>query len=87
MNICVCGGGNLGHVTAGFFVSHGHEVSILTSRPNEWASTIEMLDCNGITLTDTLSRCSSNPKDVIPCTKDGAYLSAGVCYCKNIGGN
>lgn len=69
MRICVCGGGNLGHVTAGFFASHGHEVSVLTSRPSEWASAIEVLDCNGKVLEGTLSKCSSNPKDVIPCAE------------------
>ena len=84
MNICVCGGGNLGHVTAGFFVSHGHEVSILTSRPNEWDSTIEVLDSNGITLTGTLSRCSSNPKDVIPCTKMVLICLPGYAIAKTL---
>lgn len=66
MKICVCGGGNLGHVTAGFFASHGHEVCILTSRPHEWNSTIEVLDCNGKILVGILSQCSSVPQDVIP---------------------
>ena len=41
MKICVCGGGNLGHVVAGFIASHGvDEVSILTRRPGLWSSVI-----------------------------------------------
>lgn len=38
MNITICGGGNLGHVIAGFLSSHGnHNVSLLTRESSKWA--------------------------------------------------
>lgn len=38
MNICICGGGNLGHVVAGFIAAQGrHEVNILTRQPERWS--------------------------------------------------
>ena len=37
MNICVCGGGNLGHVVAGFVAARkGFDVTVLTRRPECW---------------------------------------------------
>jgi len=37
MKICICGGGNLGHVVAGFVAAQGaHEVRLLTRHPERW---------------------------------------------------
>ena len=37
MKICICGGGNLGHVSAGFVAAQGkYEVNILTQHPEKW---------------------------------------------------
>jgi opine dehydrogenase len=67
MNICICGGGNLGHTTAGYIASKAdYNVSILTRHPEKWSK--ELL----ITLPDTrkvvgrLYNVSSNPSEVIP---------------------
>ena len=39
MKICICGGGNLGHVVAGFVSAQGrHEVSLLTRQPERWST-------------------------------------------------
>ena len=41
MKICICGGGNLGHVVAGFVAAQGqHEVCILTRHPERWCQDI-----------------------------------------------
>lgn len=41
MNICICGGGNLGHVTAGFIASQKqHDVCLLTRHPEQWSQEI-----------------------------------------------
>ncbi len=38
MKICICGGGNLGHVVAGFVAAQGrHEVCLLTRHPELWS--------------------------------------------------
>ena len=35
--VCICGGGNLGHVVTGFLAIHGDcEVSLLTRQPERW---------------------------------------------------
>ena len=47
MKICICGGGNLGHVVAGFVAAQGkHEVCLLTRQPERWSKelTIEAPD-------------------------------------------
>ena len=38
MNICICGGGNLGHVVAGFVAAQGkYDVCLLTRQPERWS--------------------------------------------------
>lgn len=66
MKICICGGGNLGHVTAGFFASQDDlQVSLLTTKPERWSRYLEVVDVNGKTYKGKLERVSSEPKDVI----------------------
>lgn len=66
MNVCICGGGNLGHVTAGFFADQGHSVSLLTTHPDKWSQSIEIIDLQKKIYRGHLSVVSSNPQDVIP---------------------
>ncbi len=67
MKICICGGGNLGHVTAGFFAAQeALKVSLLSTKPERWSHYLEVVDVNGKTYKGKLERISSNPKDVIP---------------------
>lgn len=48
MRICICGGGNLGHVVAGFLASQSdNHVSVLTRRPENWANILEVIDPDG----------------------------------------
>ncbi|MBP5715199.1 MAG: NAD/NADP octopine/nopaline dehydrogenase family protein [Prevotella sp.] len=65
MNICICGGGNLGHVCAGFLANRGHQVSILTTRPERWSSVIEIVAPDG-NFTGKLAHVTSMPEEVIP---------------------
>ena len=65
MKICICGGGNLGHVCAGFLANRGHQVSILTTRPDCWNFELEIMDPDGI-FTGKLSQISAKPEEVIP---------------------
>jgi hypothetical protein len=67
MKICICGGGNLGHVTAGFFAAQDDlQVSLLTTKPECWSQYLEVVDAYGKTYKGKLERISSEPKDVIP---------------------
>ena len=69
MKICICGGGNLGHVTAGFFAAQDDlQVSLLTTKPEKWSRYLEVVDVNGKTYKGKLDRISSDPKEIIPGT-------------------
>ena len=65
MKICICGGGNLGHVCAGFLANRGHQVSILTTQPEHWNSELEIV-APDITFRGRLAQVTSEPEKVIP---------------------
>lgn len=65
--ICLCGGGSLGHVIAGWLsAKEKTEVSILTGRPDRWNSSITVSIPDSGTLTGHLSVVSDDPGHVIP---------------------
>ncbi|MBQ9230304.1 MAG: NAD/NADP octopine/nopaline dehydrogenase family protein [Prevotella sp.] len=66
MNICICGGGNLGHVITGYLANKGYEVSLLTRHPEQWDKTLHITTPEGKTLEGTISRLSANPAELIP---------------------
>lgn len=67
MNITICGGGNLGHVCAGFLASQeDNSVSLLTTKPELWSKRIDVIDCKGKVYHGKLKCISRNPVDVIP---------------------
>lgn len=66
MNICICGGGNLGHVITGYLANKGYKVSLLTRHPEQWNKTLHISTPEGETLEGTLAHLSANPKTLIP---------------------
>lgn len=67
MNICICGGGNLGHVCAGFLASQPeNKISLLTTRPDIWSRHIDIVAPEGKSIHGVLNCISNNPQDVIP---------------------
>lgn len=67
MKICICGGGNLGHVTAGYFAAQEDiQVSLLTTKPELWSQYLEVVDGEGKTYKGKVEKISSNPQEVIP---------------------
>ena len=65
MRICICGGGNLGHVCAGFLANRGHQVSILTTKPERWSQILKIVATDG-SFEGQLALASSHPDEVIP---------------------
>ncbi|MBR3066930.1 MAG: NAD/NADP octopine/nopaline dehydrogenase family protein [Prevotella sp.] len=60
MKVCICGGGNLGHVVAGFVAARqGFEVSMLTRHPEQWGRQL-VIDCPDGTLTAELALVSDD---------------------------
>lgn len=65
--ICICGGGSLGHVVAGWLSSRKHAyVNILTNHPEKWSENIVIDTPEGSRLYGEISNISNNPADVIP---------------------
>lgn len=66
MKICVCGGGNLGHVVAGFLAARSDtEVSILTRKPDAWAKELLIDTPDGTLLQGPLQSVSALPEEVV----------------------
>lgn len=64
--ICLCGGGSLGHVIAGWLSAKGKaEVSILTGSPDRWNKEINVFLPESEVLTGHLTSVSGNPAEVI----------------------
>ncbi len=64
--ICICGGGSLGHVIAGWLSARNHaQVNILTNRPEKWNHEIKVYTPEGVALEGTISKISNMPEDVV----------------------
>ena len=64
--ICICGGGSLGHVLAGYLAWKGKSVFLLTNRPNRWQKDITIHTCDNKNFTGHIETISDKPADVIP---------------------
>ena len=64
--VCICGGGNLGHVVAGFLAAHGDcEVSLLTRHPERWQQQLAIKTPDGTVLEGRLKTISADPQEVV----------------------
>ena len=62
--ICICGGGNLGHVVAGYLAAQGHcEVDLLTRHPERWKGELLVHTPEGETLHGQIHHISSHPDE------------------------
>ncbi len=64
--ICICGGGSLGHVMAGYLAAQGYAVNILTGRPGQWNDELTINAADGRVFGGELNKVSDNPPAVIP---------------------
>lgn len=65
--VCICGGGSLGHVVAGYLGAKNNvSVSILTRKPEKWQNEIELTLPDGGTITGKLEMVSGDAAEVIP---------------------
>ena len=61
--ICICGGGSLGHVVAGYLsAKHNVKVNILTQRPDLWNNELEISTPEGEMLVGKLNVVSDKPE-------------------------
>lgn len=67
MKICICGGGNLGHVVAGYIASQQrYEVGLLTRHPDRWSHVLQVDTPSGQTLQGCLACITDRPETIIP---------------------
>lgn len=65
--ICICGGGGLGHTCAAVLSSHPEvRVSLYTQHPENWQSAFVVEDPKGKVYHGCLSAISNNPSELIP---------------------
>lgn len=66
MTVCICGGGSLAHVIAGYLGSKGCvNVNVLTRRPEVWQSSIEIFTPENRILSARLNIISHKAEDVV----------------------
>lgn len=66
MKICICGGGNLGHVVAGFVAAQKkHEVCLLTRHPERWSQELTIETPTGTTHIGHLSGLYSDAQEAV----------------------
>lgn len=66
MNICICGGGALGHVCAGLLsVQENVTVNMFTNHPQDWESSIVITDINHKVFHGHLNVISDKPQDAL----------------------
>ncbi|MBQ0019970.1 MAG: NAD/NADP octopine/nopaline dehydrogenase family protein [Bacteroidales bacterium] len=64
--ICICGGGSLGHVCAGFLAAQPDtEVRVLTQHPERWSSKLLITDPDNHVFEGHLECVSNNPQQVV----------------------
>ncbi len=63
---CICGGGSLGHVIAGFLSARGNvEVNVLTQQPARWKRELLISTPEGTTLNGKLRTVSNQPEEAL----------------------
>ena len=61
--VCICGGGSLGHVVAGYLAARKEvRVNVLTQRPSCWKSSLQINTPEGDVLNGALSLVTDNPE-------------------------
>ena len=66
MKICICGGGNLGHVVAGFVAAQKkHEVCLLTRHPERWSQDLTIEAPADTTFTGHLNGLYSDAQQAV----------------------
>ena len=66
MKICICGGGNLGHVVAGYVAAQSqYEVYVLTRQPERWSKELTIEAPDDTTYVGRLSGIYSNARQAV----------------------
>ena len=65
-NICICGGGSLGHVCAGVLASQSSvSVNVYSQQPGRWSQEMTVTDLDGRVFCGHLNRISDKPEETV----------------------
>ena len=60
--VCICGGGSLGHVVAGYIGAKGVDINILTRNPDNWSEELTVFTPDGNALHARPALVTDNPE-------------------------
>lgn len=64
--ICICGGGSLGHVSAGYLAAkEGVRVNILTRQPQLWQKQLDIYTPDGNIISGHIANITDNPHEAV----------------------
>lgn len=67
VNVCICGGGSQGHISAGVIGSNpSYNVNILTRHPEQWSHHFKTIDLDGKEYHANIDIITDAPADIIP---------------------
>lgn len=85
MKICICGGGNIGHVVAGFVAAQNkYEVCIFTQRPKQWSNDLIIDAPNKTTYSGHLNGIFSDAKQAVSDADIVLLCLPGYAICNTL---
>lgn len=85
LNICICGGGSQGHISAGVIGSNSnYNVNILTRKPDLWAHDFKTVDLDGKEYLAKLDVITNNPAEIIPKVDIVLICLPGYAICEEL---
>lgn len=85
INVCICGGGSQGHISAGVIGSNpNYRVNILTRKPDLWSRYFKTVDLNGKEYAAQLHVITDDPSEVIPQADVILICLPGYAICEEL---
>ena len=85
INVCICGGGSQGHISAGVIGSNsGYNVNVLTRKPQSWSHNFKTINLEEEEYTAKLNIITDNPAEVIPAVDIVLFCLPGYAICDEL---
>lgn len=85
VNVCICGGGSQGHISAGVIGSNpNYSVSVLTRKPDLWSHDFKAVNLEGKEYVAKLDVITSNPAEIIPAVDIVLICLPGYAICDGL---
>lgn len=85
LNVCICGGGSQGHISAGVIGSNlNYSVNILTRKPGLWSHEFKTIDLSGKEYRAKLNVITDNPAEIVPHCDIILICLPGYAICEEL---